>query len=201
MEEAGVERLEDLVEIVVMADGRGETFASAGLSDVLGLFRDSFGGDVTAIAIGVESRDGFLVELGEEDVGDGVMDGFGGDFEEVGETDVKAAFAKTDGGVERGEAAEANVERGNGGAGAKFAVLVFEDGDEGGRRGDFFGVGLFGFCGVEGCCGGLVEESGGRCWRRRKELQELTQGRWAGMLRCGQSFVLVTSLICIETIL
>jgi hypothetical protein len=118
VEEAGVEGLEDLVEIVVMADGCGEAFASAGLSDVLGLFRDSFGGDVTAIAIGVESRDGFLVELGEENVGDCVVDGFRCRFEQVGETDVQPAFAQTDGGVERSEAAEANVEWRDWGAGA-----------------------------------------------------------------------------------
>ena len=93
MEEACVEGLEDLVEIVVMADRRGETFAATGLSDVLGLFRDSFGGDVTAIAIGVESRDGFLVELGEENVGDCVVDGFRCRLEQVGEADVQPAFA------------------------------------------------------------------------------------------------------------
>jgi hypothetical protein len=60
---------------------------------VLGLFGDGFGGDVTAIAIGVESRDGFLVELGEENVCDCVVDGFRCRFEQVGEADVQPAFA------------------------------------------------------------------------------------------------------------
>ncbi len=99
---------------------------------------------MTAVAVGVGWSDGFLVELGEEDVGDGVMDGFGRGFKQVGETDVEAAFAKTDGGVERGEAAEADVEWGDGRARTEFAVLLLEDGDEGCGRGGFSGSGLSG---------------------------------------------------------
>jgi hypothetical protein len=176
VEEAGVERFEDLVEIVVVAGRCGETLAAAGLTNVLGLFGDGLGGDVAAVAVGVEARDGFSVELGEEDVGDRVMDVVGCGFEDVGEANVEAAFAEPDGGVERGEAAEANVERGDWGAGTEFAVLVLEDRDEGCGGGDLFCAGLFGLRGMERCCGYLVEESGGRwCWRRRKELQELAQ--------------------------
>jgi hypothetical protein len=187
VEETGVEGLEDFVEIVMVAGCGGEALAAAGLADVLGLFGDGFGGDVAAVAVGVGAGDGLFVELGEEDVGDGVVNGFGCWLEEVGEADVEAAFAEADGGVEGGEAAEADVECGNGGAGAEFAVLVLEDGDERGGCGDFWGAGLFGFWGMEGCCGGLEEECWRGCGRRRKELQKLTQGRWAGMLWCGQS--------------
>ena len=43
---------------------------------------------------------------------------------------MQAAFAEADGGVERGEAAEADVERRDGGARAELAVLLLEDGDE-----------------------------------------------------------------------
>ena len=43
---------------------------------------------------------------------------------------MQTAFAQADGGVERGEAAEADVEGRDRGARAKFAVLVLEDGDE-----------------------------------------------------------------------
>jgi hypothetical protein len=186
VEETGVEGLEDFVEIVVVAGGCGEAFAAAGLADVLGLFGDGFGGDVAAVAVGVGAGDGLLIELGEEDVGDGVMDGFGCGLEEVGEADVEAAFAETDGGVEGGETAEADVERGDGGSGTEFAVLVLEDGDEGGGCGDFSCAGLRGFGRMERCCGWLVEESGRGRGGRRKELQELTQGRGAGMLWCGQ---------------
>ena len=77
MEETCVEGLEYLVEVVVVAGCRGEAFAAAGLADMLGLFGDGFGGDVAAVAIGVEAGDGLFVELGEENVGDGVMDCLG----------------------------------------------------------------------------------------------------------------------------
>jgi hypothetical protein len=183
VEEAGVKGLEDLVEVVVVADGSGEALASAGLADVLGLAGDGFGGDVAAVAVGVGGGDGLLVELGEEDVGDGVVDVVGCGLKEVGEADVEAAFAKADGGVEGGEAAEADVERRDGGAGAEFAVLLLEDGGEGVWGGGFQlgGARLFDL-GRRG--GEMVEERGRR--GRREKLQELTQGGGGGMLRGGQ---------------
>jgi hypothetical protein len=138
---------------------------------------------VAAVTVGVGAGDGLFVELGEEDVGDGVVNGAGCGFEEVGEADVETAFAEADGGVEGGEAAETDVERGDGSAGTEFAVLVLEDGDEGGGCGRFFCARLFGFgarVGMDRCCVDLVEEGRGWCrgwgWSRRKELQELTQG-------------------------
>jgi hypothetical protein len=73
VEEAGVERVEDLVEVVVMADVGEDAFAAASLADVLGLFGDGLGGDVAAVAVGVCAGDGLFVELGEKDVGNGVV--------------------------------------------------------------------------------------------------------------------------------
>jgi hypothetical protein len=143
---------------------------------VFGLFGDGFGGDVAAVAVGVDAGDGLFVELGEQDVRDGVMDGLGCRFEDVGEADVETAFAQADGGVEGGEAAEADVEGGDGSARTEFAVFVFEDGDEGGRCQDLFCAWLLRFGWMECCCGGLVEKCGKRCRGRRKKLQELTQG-------------------------
>jgi hypothetical protein len=104
---------------------------------------------------------------------------------------VQPAFAQTDGGVERSEATEANVEWRNWGAGAQLAVLVLEDGDEGGGRGDFFGARLSGFYRLERSCGTFMEESSERRGRRGKELQKLTQRGWAGMHRCCQGVFLV----------
>jgi hypothetical protein len=137
VEESGVERLEDFVEIVVMAAGCGDALAAAGLTNVFGLFGDGFGADVAAVAVGVVRGDGLLVELGEEDVRDGAVDRLGRGFEQVGEADVQVAFAETDGGVERGEATETNVEGRNGRAGTEVAVLLLKDGGEGRRVGRY----------------------------------------------------------------
>ena len=65
VEEASVERLEDLIQIVVMAYGSEDSLAAASLADVFGLPRHSLGGDVTSIAVGVGGGDGLFVELGE----------------------------------------------------------------------------------------------------------------------------------------
>ncbi len=191
VEETGVEGLEDLVEIVVVALGGGDALAAAGLADVLGLAGDGFGGDVAAVAVGVDGGDGLLVELGEEDVGDGVMDGLGRVLEEVGEADVEAAFAEADGGVEGGEAAEADVERRDGRAGAEVAVLLFEDGDERCGWWESFWRAVSLLLELESedwqlRRQGFPGRASGWSRRRRKELQELTQGGGAGMLRCGQ---------------
>jgi hypothetical protein len=64
VEETSVERLEDFVEIVVVAGGGGDAFAASALADVFGLFGDGFGGDVAAVAVGVGAGDGLLVQLG-----------------------------------------------------------------------------------------------------------------------------------------
>jgi hypothetical protein len=84
----------------------------------------------------VGGGDGFLVELGEKNMGDGVVDGFWCGLQKVGEANVQAAFAEPDCRVEGGEAAEANVERRDRGAWAKVSVLLLEDGDEIGWRGE-----------------------------------------------------------------
>jgi hypothetical protein len=96
---------------------------------------------VASVTVGLSGHDGLLVELREKNMGDGVVDGLGGVLEEVGESDVEAAFAEPDCGVERGETAEADVEGRDGRTGTEVAVLVFEDGDERGRSAEPGGVG------------------------------------------------------------
>ncbi len=94
---------------------------------------------------------------------------------------MQAAFGEAGGGVEGGEAAEADVERRDGRAGVKLAVLLLEEGDEGG-----------GGCGFRFCGAGLSGEArfergrkgwgmlvgGEEGWRcgRGEDLQEFAQG-------------------------
>ena len=67
-----------------MVSDRGENaLAAAGLADPLGLFGDDFGLGVAAVAVVVVGRDGFAVELGQQDVGDSVMDVVRCSFENV----------------------------------------------------------------------------------------------------------------------
>jgi hypothetical protein len=130
VEETRVNRLEDFVEIVMMAGGGGKALAAAGLANLLGLFGYGLGRDVSAIPVRVVAGDRLLVELGEKDMRDGVMDRLGGWLEQVGEADVQAAFAESDGRVQRGEAAEADIEWRDRSAGTEFAIFVLEDGNK-----------------------------------------------------------------------
>jgi hypothetical protein len=80
VEEACVEGLEDLIEIIVVTNRGGEALTAAGLAYMLGLAGDGLRGDMAAIAVSVGGSDGLFVELGEEDVGDRVMDVVGCGF-------------------------------------------------------------------------------------------------------------------------
>ena len=73
--------------------------------------------------------DGLFVELGQEDVGDRVEDGFMRALKQVREIDMKLAFAKADGGIQRGEAAKADCDGRHRRPGTQCAVLFLEDGD------------------------------------------------------------------------
>jgi len=168
----------------VVSDVGEDALAASGLANMLGLTGNGLGGDVPPIAVGVNGSDRLLVELGQKDVGNRVVDVLRRVLEQVGETHVQAAFAEPDGGVERGEAAEADIEGRDGCAGAKLSVLGLEDGDEG-LRGDGGGARLPGRgCGGRRCDDGLrqvVEERGGLL----EDMQEPAQ-RGAGMVRSAQ---------------
>ena len=97
--------------------------------------RDGGGGCEAFVPQIVRGVDVFFVELGEQDVGDGVDDGFWRAFEQVGEADVDLAFAEADGGVEGSEAAEADRDGRHGRAWAEGAVFFLEDGGEVGGHG------------------------------------------------------------------
>ncbi len=72
---------------------------------------------------------GLAIELGEKDVGDGAEHAFRGSLEDVGQVGLDAPIAQADGGVESGEAVEANVKSGYGRAGTQHAVFLFKPTD------------------------------------------------------------------------
>ena len=76
---------------------------------------------------------------------------------------------------------------------------MLEDRDQGCGGENLFGARLLGAGGLERGCGDLLEQTGRSYWRRRKELQELAQGRGAGMLRCGQGLFLAMGQALLRT--
>jgi hypothetical protein len=129
-EETSVEIVEDFFEMEEAAVGAGDSLCAAGVADELGLTRDGGRGGKTFVAEAVCGVDGLLVELGEKDMGDGVEDGLRRALEQVGEADVDVGFAKADGGVERGEAAETDGDGRHGSARPKRAIFELKDGDK-----------------------------------------------------------------------
>ena len=83
VEEAPVDRLEDLFQIVEAAHGGMDLLASARLPGVFGLPADGFRRCVTAVAVGVRSGDRLAIELGKQDVRDGFQYGLRRGFQQV----------------------------------------------------------------------------------------------------------------------
>lgn len=129
MKKADVERIEDFFEVIEVALWAGVALATAGVADEFSLARDGGAGGEPLEADVVRGIDWLLVELGEEDVCDGVNDALGSAFDEIGKAYEDFAFAQTNGGVERCETAEADRDGRDGRARAKCAVFVFKDGN------------------------------------------------------------------------
>jgi len=127
VEEAAVEVFENFFQMVVMAAGGADVFASAHLAD-----EPRFGGnvvrcDIPAITSAVRAIDRLAIEFGEQDVGDRVQHGFGSAFKQVGKADVELSLAQADGVVDGDESIETNMHRRRGRAGAEFAIGFVKD--------------------------------------------------------------------------
>lgn len=92
---------------------------------------------MAAVAVRVGRGDGLAIELGQQDVCDGVVHGLGCVLKQVREPDIEAPLAQPNGCVQRGEAAEADIERRDGRAWPEGAVLLLKDGHKLGRHGSF----------------------------------------------------------------
>ena len=74
--------------------------------------------------------DWFLVELGEQDVRDGVQDTLRSAFEQIGEAGQNLPFAQTDTSIQRSEAPEAYVHLRHGRTRPQCPVLLLKDIDK-----------------------------------------------------------------------
>ena len=124
VEEAAVKVVEDFFQMVVMAAGGVDVLASAHLAEEPRFGGNIVAGDIAAIAGAVGAIDRLAIELGEQDVGDRVLHGFGSAFEQVGEADVELSLAEANGVVDGDERIETNIGRHGrrGRAGAEFAI-------------------------------------------------------------------------------
>ena len=132
MKEANVQRFEDLIQIVMMASSRNDPLTPASLPDELGLARHRFGRDMPAIPVCVKPFDRLFVELGEQNMRDSTVDRFGCMFQQIREPNVKPAFPETNRRIQRGEAAEPDIERRDRSARTKLAILMLKDFGQGG---------------------------------------------------------------------
>src|ERR1017187_3989315 len=123
----GIEPLEDLVEIEMLAFGPGDELAAADLFDQVGLPADVAAIEVEAIAVGVDGRTGLAVELAEKDMRQGLQHWRRRPGQQVGNADFEAPVLQTDEAVGVGEAAEFDAHLGSGGARFQLAKDALVD--------------------------------------------------------------------------
>ena len=127
VEEAAVEVVENFFEMIVMAAGRADVFASAKLAHEARFGGEIVARDVASVAGAVGAIDRLAVELGQKDVRDGVENGLGRAFKQIRKADVKLSLAKPNRIVNGDEWIEADVHGGRRRAGAKFGIGGVED--------------------------------------------------------------------------
>src|ERR1022692_2527135 len=92
--ETEVKRVEYFFQLVEAAVRTGEALAAAGTTDQLGLAGDGGAGCEPLVAQVLHGVDGFLVELGNQDMSDGADHFVWSALQKIGEADVDVAFAK-----------------------------------------------------------------------------------------------------------
>jgi hypothetical protein len=93
MEEAAVEVLENLLQVVVVAAGGADVLAPAHLADEARFGGNFVTGNIAAITATVNTIDGPAIKLGQQNMSDRVQHSFGRAFEQIGEADVELSFA------------------------------------------------------------------------------------------------------------
>lgn len=110
MEKPRIERLEDLLEVVMVAYRCQDALTSSGLPNVLGLSRDGLRRDMPPVAVGVDRGDRFLVQLGQQDMSDRVVNRFGCVLEQIRQPDVEPSLTKANRSVQARKPAEADID-------------------------------------------------------------------------------------------
>lgn len=110
MEVAGVDVVEELLEVVVVAGGAAGVFAAVGLAEAFDVGADRGGVEPGAVA-GLEFRGGAAAkDFGDKDFGEGLKDAIGSVTEGLGEADVHFGVAEAKGGNGVGVGAPAEAD-------------------------------------------------------------------------------------------
>lgn len=125
-EEAGIQRVEDLIEMKETTLGAEVALASAGMADEFGLPHHGGRGGEALVAKIVGGVNGSAVELGKKDVRDCVQNRIRRALKQVGKTDVNLAFTKADGGVQGCESPETDVDGRHGCTRTECAIFFLE---------------------------------------------------------------------------
>ncbi len=127
MEEAEIQVVKNLVEIVMLALGALDALASAHLADELRLLRHGVAADVFAVTSGVGCINGLAMKLGDEDMQDGIKHRLGSAFKKIREADKEASLAQADGAINVGEAIEADFKFRQRRARAQIAICLLKN--------------------------------------------------------------------------
>jgi len=127
VEKAAVEVVENFFQMVVMAAGGADVFASAHLADEPRLGGNVVAGDVAAITGAVRAIDRLTIKLGEQDVSDRMQHGFWSAFEQVGKADVELSLAQADSVIDGDKSIETHVQGWRRRAWTEFAIGFVKD--------------------------------------------------------------------------
>jgi len=134
VKEAEIQIVKNLVEIIVPAFGALNALASAQLADELRLLRHGVSAGIFAVTRGMGCINRLAVELGDENVQDGIKHRFRRAFKKIREADEDASLAQADGAIDVGEAIETYFKLRQRRARAEIAICLFKDlGESGGH--------------------------------------------------------------------
>src|SRR6478672_9162298 len=106
--------------------------ASAQLAYELRLLCHGVATGIFPVSSGVGSINGLAMELGNEDVQNGIEHGLGRAFQEIREADENASLAQADGAIDVGEAIETDFKFRQGRARTQIAICLLKNLGEGG---------------------------------------------------------------------
>ena len=127
VKEAQVQVFKNLVKVIVLALWALNALAPAHLADEMRFGGHGLAAGEFAVAHRVGRVDRLAVELGDQDVQDGIQHRLGRAFQQIREADEDASLAKPDGVVDVGEAVEADLKFRRGRAWTQLTIRLLKN--------------------------------------------------------------------------